>query len=68
MNLSIGLTILFIIPVATASQINFFQIEIINNLFFNFLNIFIDYVITVVPFPPHSTPSCLPPPSHIPPL
>ena len=27
---------------------------------------FIDYAITVVPFPPHSTPSCTPPPSHIP--
>ena len=26
-------------------------------------DIFIDYAITVVPFPPHSTPSC-PPPSH----
>ena len=36
---------------------------------FCFLNIFIDYAITVVPFPPlHSTPSCPPPPSHIPPL
>ena len=34
----------------------------------NFFDIFIDYAITVVPFPPlHSTPSCLPPPSHIPP-
>ena len=33
-----------------------------------FLNIFIDYAIAVVPFPPlHSTPSCPPPPSHIPP-
>ena len=32
-----------------------------------FLNIFIDYAITVVPFPPHSTPSCPLPPSHIPP-
>ena len=32
-------------------------------------DIFIDYAITVVPFPPlHSTPSCPPPPSHIPPL
>ena len=32
-------------------------------------NIFIDYAITVVPFPPlHSTPSCPPPPPHIPPL
>ena len=31
--------------------------------------IFIDYAITVVPFPPlHSTPSCPPPPSHIPTL
>ena len=30
--------------------------------------IFIDYAITVVPFPPlHSTPSCTPPPSHSPP-
>ena len=38
--------------------------EIIN-LFFD---IFIDYAITFVPFPPHSTPSCSPPPSHIPPL
>ena len=34
-----------------------------------FFDIFIDYAITVVPFPPpHSTPSCPPPPSHIPPL
>ena len=34
-----------------------------------FKNIFIDYAITVVPFPPppHSTSSCPPPPSHIPP-
>ena len=32
-----------------------------------FLNRFIDYAITVVPFPPHFTPSCPPPPSHIPP-
>ena len=34
-----------------------------------FLNIFIDYAITVAPFPPHSTPSC-PPPSlpHSPPI
>ena len=31
--------------------------------------IFMDYAIRVVPFPPlHSTPSCPPPPSHIPPL
>ena len=31
-------------------------------------NIFIDYAITVVPFPPlHSTPSCPSSPSHIPP-
>ena len=30
-------------------------------------NIFIDHAITVVPFPPfHSTPSCTPPPAHIP--
>ena len=30
---------------------------------------FIDYAITVVPFPPlHSPPSCTPPPTHIPPL
>ena len=38
-------------------------------LFFSFLNIFIDYAITVVPFPPHSTPS-YPPPSlpHSPPI
>ena len=37
--------------------------------FFLFFNIFIDYAITVVPFPPHSTPSC-PPPSlpHSPPI
>ena len=35
--------------------------------YFLFFNIFIDYAITVVPFPPHSTPSCPPPPSHIPP-
>ena len=40
----------------------------IENFFFVFLNIFIDYAITVVPFPPHSTPSCPPPLSHIPPL
>ena len=34
-----------------------------------FFDKFIDYAITVVPFPPlHSTPSCPPPPSHIPPL
>ena len=34
-----------------------------------FFDIFIDYAITVVPFPPlHSTPSCPPPPSLIPPL
>ena len=34
-----------------------------------FLNMFIDYSITVVPFHPlHSTPSCTPPPSHSPPL
>ena len=39
-------------------------------LHFLFFNIFIDYAITVVPFPappPHSTPSCPPPPSHLPP-
>ena len=36
---------------------------------FFFFGIFIDYAITVVPFLPlHSTPSCPPPPSHIPPL
>ena len=41
----------------------------IEALFIFFFNIFIDYAITVVPFPPfHSTPSCPPPPSHIPPL
>ena len=35
---------------------------------FFFLIYFIDYVITVVPFPPlHSTTHCTPPPSHIPP-
>ena len=34
-----------------------------------YIYIYIDYAITVVPFPPlHSTPSCPPPPSHIPPL
>ena len=34
-----------------------------------FKNIFIDYAITVVPFPPILfTPSCPSPPSHIPPL
>ena len=34
----------------------------------NIFNIFFDYAIPVVPFPPlHSTPSCSPPPSHIPP-
>ena len=33
-----------------------------------FFNIFIDYAITVVPFPPpHSTPSCPTPPSQTPP-
>ena len=38
-------------------------------LFFLFFDIFIDYAIRVVPFPPlHSTPSCPPSPSHIPPL
>ena len=37
--------------------------------FILFLNIFIDYAITVVPFPClHSTPFCPPPPAHIPPL
>ena len=37
-------------------------------LFYFIFNIFIDYAITVVPFSPlHSTPSCTPPPSHIPP-
>ena len=43
---------------------------LISFLFFNivFFDIFIDYAITVVPFPPlHSTPSCPRPPSHIPP-
>ena len=36
---------------------------------FSFIYTYIDYAITVVPFPPlHSTPSCPPPPSHIPPL
>ena len=36
--------------------------------FLSFFDIFIDYAITVVPFPPlHSTPSYPPPPSHIPP-
>ena len=34
---------------------------------FIFFDIFIDYAITVVLFPPHSTPSCPHPPSHIPP-
>ena len=35
---------------------------------FFFLNIFIDYAITVVPLPPlHSTPSCPPPPPTFPP-
>ena len=39
------------------------------HLLFFFFDIFVDYAITVVPFPPlHSTPSCTPPPSHIPPL
>ena len=39
------------------------------DLHFFFLDIFIDYAITVVPFLPlHSTPSCPPPHSHIPPL
>ena len=43
----------------------FFQLY----FYFYFFNIFIDYAITVVPFsaPPHSTPSCPPSPSHIPP-
>ena len=37
-------------------------------IFFLFFRIFIDYAITVVPFPPlHSTPSYPLPPSHIPP-
>ena len=36
---------------------------------FYFFDIFIHYAITVVPFPPlHTTPSCPPYPSHIPPL
>ena len=47
---------------------------ILKNIYLLFLyyiyflnNIFIDYAITVVPFPPlYSTPSCPPPPSHIP--
>ena len=35
---------------------------------FLFFDIFIDYALTVVPFPPiHSTPSCPPSPSHSPP-
>ena len=35
----------------------------------HFFDIFIDYANTVVPFPPlHSTSSCPPPPSQIPPL
>ena len=39
------------------------------HLVYSFFDIFIDYVITVVPFPPlHTTPSCPPYPSHIPPL
>ena len=34
-----------------------------------FFNIFIDYAITVVPFPPHPTPSCpLPSLPHSPPI
>ena len=38
------------------------------SFYFVFLNIFIDYAITVVPFPSlHSTPSCTHPPSRIPP-
>ena len=41
------------------------EVFVISSLF---KNIFIDYAITVVPFPPlYSTPSCTPPPSHIPP-
>ena len=36
--------------------------------FFYFLNIFIDYAITVVPFPPTPLHPAQPPPSHIPPL
>ena len=43
------------------------RVIMILDCFFLF-NIFIDYAITVVPSPPHSTPSCPPPPSHIPPL
>ena len=43
---------------------------VLHILSFSFLkNIFIDYAIIVVPFPPlHSTLSCTLPPSHIPPL
>ena len=38
----------------------------VNNSAHFFFDIFIDYAITVVPFPPlHSTPSCPSPPSHI---
>ena len=37
-------------------------------IFTTIFNILIGYAITVVPFPPHSTPSCPPSPSHIPPL
>ena len=38
--------------------------ESVFGVFFTFKNIFIDYVIIVVPFPPlHSTPSCPPSPS-----
>ena len=54
-------------PVLTMLMLFFFFC--LHFILFYFLNIFIDYAITVVPFPaPHSTPSCPLPPSHIPPL
>ena len=48
---------------------NLLNITIIKNCSFYFLIYFIDYAITVVPFPPlYSLPSCTPTPIHIPPL
>ena len=52
------------------NDINFFHFKsslIISPWTDIFLMYFIDYAITVVPFPPlYSTPSCTPPPTHIP--
>ena len=47
---------------------HFLGLDFIYLFIYLFKIIFIDYAITVVPFPPlHSTPSCPPPPSYIPP-